>query len=98
MTGRKHRYNMEVVAQGIANIASAIFGGISVTGTIARTATNIRADACRPVSGMAHAVFVLVFTLVAAPLASFIPLYQAASPCAARTGGRGYRYVLKICL
>jgi len=74
MTGRKHRYNMEVVAQGIANIASAIFGGISVTGTIARTATNIRAGACSPVSGMAHAVFVLMFMLTAAPLASFIPL------------------------
>ena len=74
MTGRKHRYDMEVVAQGIANIASAIFGGISVTGTIARTATNIRAGACSPVSGMAHAVFVLMFMLIAAPLASFIPL------------------------
>ena len=74
MTGRKHRYNMEVVAQGIANVASALFGGISVTGTIARTATNIRAGAVSPVSGMAHAVFVLVFMLVAAPLASFIPL------------------------
>jgi SulP family sulfate permease len=74
MTGRKHRYNMEVVAQGIANVASALFGGISVTGTIARTATNIRAGAVSPVSGMAHAVFVLVFMLVASPLASFIPL------------------------
>ena len=74
MPGREHRYDMEVVAQGIANIASAIFGGISVTGTIARTATNIRAGACSPVSGMAHAVFVLVFMLTAAPLASFIPL------------------------
>jgi SulP family sulfate permease len=74
MTGRKHRYNMEVVAQGVANIASAIFGGISVTGTIARTATNIRAGAVSPVSGIAHAVFVLTFMLVAAPLASFIPL------------------------
>src|SRR3954470_8972766 len=74
MTGRKHRYNMEVVAQGIADVASALFGGISVTGTIARTATNIRAGAVSPVSGMAHAVFVLVFMLVAAPLASFIPL------------------------
>ena len=94
MAGREHRYDMEVVAQGVANIASAIFGGISVTGTIARTATNIRAGAGSPVSGMAHAVFMLT----AAPLASFIPLYQAASPCAARTGGRGYRYVLKICL
>lgn len=74
MTGRKHRYNMEVVAQGIANVASAVFGGISVTGTIARTATNIRAGAVSPVSGIAHAVFVLVFMLVASPLASFIPL------------------------
>jgi SulP family sulfate permease len=74
MTGRKHRYNMEVVAQGVANIASAVFGGISVTGTIARTATNIRAGAVSPVSGIAHAVFVLVFMLVASPLASFIPL------------------------
>ena len=74
MTGRKHRYNMEVVAQGIANVASALFGGISVTGTIARTATNIRAGACSPVAGMMHALFVLVFMVVAAPLASFIPL------------------------
>ncbi len=74
MTGRKHRYNMELVAQGIANVVSALFGGISVTGTIARTATNIRAGACSPVAGMAHSVFVLVFMLVASPLASFIPL------------------------
>jgi SulP family sulfate permease len=74
MTGRKHRYNMEVVAQGVANVASAIFGGISVTGTIARTATNIRAGACSPISGIGHAVFLLVFMLVAGPLASFIPL------------------------
>ncbi|MBR1196817.1 SulP family inorganic anion transporter [Bradyrhizobium sp. AUGA SZCCT0158] len=74
MTGRKHRYNMEVVAQGVANVASALFGGISVTGTIARTATNIRAGAVSPVSGMMHALFVLVFMVVAAPLASFIPL------------------------
>src|SRR4029077_13163326 len=74
MTGRKHRYNMEVVAQGVANVASAIFGGISVTGTIARTATNIRAGACSPVAGMMHALFVLIFMVVASPLASFIPL------------------------
>ena len=51
MTGRKHRSNMELVAQGIANIASALFGGISVTGTIARTATNIRAGAQQPALG-----------------------------------------------
>jgi sulfate permease, SulP family len=74
MTRRKHRYNMELVAQGIANMASALFGGISVTGTIARTATNIRAGAISPVAGMLHAVFLLIFMLVAAPLASFIPL------------------------
>jgi SulP family sulfate permease len=74
MTGRKHRYNMELVAQGIANMASALFGGISVTGTIARTATNIRAGALSPFAGMMHAAFVLIFMIAAAPLASFIPL------------------------
>src|SRR5581483_4116217 len=71
---RRHRSNMELVAQGLANIASALFGGISVTGTIARTATNIRAGACSPLSGMLHAGFVLLFMLMAAPLARFIPL------------------------
>jgi sulfate permease, SulP family len=65
---------MELVAQGVANMASALFGGISVTGTIARTATNIRAGAKSPLSGMMHAGFLLLFMLVAAPLASFIPL------------------------
>lgn len=74
MTGRKHRSNMELVAQGIANIASALFGGISVTGTIARTATNIRAGARSPLSGMMHSAFLLSFMIVAAPLASYIPL------------------------
>lgn len=74
MTGRKHRSNMELVAQGAANVASAAFGGISVTGTIARTATNIRAGARSPLSGILHAAFLLLFMLVAAPFASFIPL------------------------
>jgi SulP family sulfate permease len=74
MTGRKHRYNMELVAQGIANIVSACFGGISVTGTIARTATNIRAGARSPLAGIMHAAFLLVFILLAAPLAGYIPL------------------------
>jgi SulP family sulfate permease len=74
MTGRKHRSNMELVAQGLANIASALFGGICVTGTIARTATNIRAGARSPVSGMMHSAFLLAFMLVAAPLASYVPL------------------------
>jgi sulfate permease, SulP family len=74
MTGRKHRSNMELVAQGIANIASALFGGVSVTGTIARTATNIRAGARSPLSGMLHSLYLLLFMLVAAPLARYIPL------------------------
>lgn len=74
MTGRRHRSNSELVAQGVANIGSALFGGICVTGAIARTATNIRAGARGPVSGMLHSAFLLLFLLVAAPLASFIPL------------------------
>ena len=74
MTGRRHRSNCELVGQGVANIASGLFGGICVTGTVARTATNVRAGARSPVSGIAHALFLLLFILVAAPLASYIPL------------------------
>jgi sulfate permease, SulP family len=79
MTGRRHRSNCELVAQGFANIGSALFGGICVTGTIARTATNIRAGARGPISGMLHSLFLLLFMLIAAPLASFIPLAALAS-------------------
>ncbi len=74
MTGRQHRSNAELVAQGFANIGSGLFGGFCVTGTIARTATNVRAGSHGPVSGMLHALFLLVFMLVAAPLAAYIPL------------------------
>ncbi|MFN3647031.1 MAG: SulP family inorganic anion transporter [Gemmobacter sp.] len=74
MTGRRHRSNAELVGQGLANIGSALFGGFCVTGTIARTATNVRAGSRGPVSGMLHAVFLLVVMLVAAPLAGYIPL------------------------
>ena len=74
MTGRRHRSNCELVAQGAANVASGLFGGIPVTGTIARTATNVRAGARSPVSGMIHAACLLSFILIAAPLARFIPL------------------------
>ena len=74
MSGRKHRSNCELVAQGAANIAAVIFGGMCVTGTIARTATNVRAGARSPVAGMLHAVYILLFMLVAAPLAAYIPL------------------------
>ena len=79
MSGRRHRSNCELAAQGVANVASALFGGICVTGTIARTATNVRAGARGPVSGMLHALFLLVFMLVAAPLAGFIPLAALAA-------------------
>jgi len=74
MSGRRHRSNCELVAQGVANIVAPIFGGMPVTGTIARTATNVRTGAKGPVSGMLHAGYVLLFMLVAAPLASYIPL------------------------
>jgi SulP family sulfate permease len=74
MTGRRHRSNCELVAQGIGNIGSALFGGICVTGTIARTATNVRAGGRGPIAGMLHSFFVLIFLVVAAPLASYIPL------------------------
>ena len=79
MTGRRHRSNCELVAQGIANIGSALFGGICVTGTIARTATNVRAGARAPVAGMLHSLFLLLFMLIAAPLAGYIPLAALAA-------------------
>lgn len=74
MSGRKHRSNIELVAQGMANIAAAAFSSMVVTGTLARTATNIKAGAHGPVSGMLHAVFVLAFVLLAAPVAVYVPL------------------------
>lgn len=74
MAGTQHRPNAELIAQGWANVGSALFGGFCVTGTIARTATNVRAGSRGPVSGMLHALFVLGFMLVAAPLAAYIPL------------------------
>lgn len=74
MTGRRHRSNCELVAQGAANIGSSLFGGFCVTGTIARTATNVRAGAHGPVAGTLHALFILLFMLIAAPLAAYIPL------------------------
>jgi SulP family sulfate permease len=79
MTGRRHRSNVELVAQGVANIASSLFGGISATGAIARTATNIRSGARTPVAGMAHAAILLVFMAVAAPALSYIPLAALAA-------------------
>lgn len=74
MIGSKHRSNMELVAQGFANIVSAIVGGIPATGAIARTATNVKNGGRTPVAGMVHAVVLLVIMFVAAPYAKLIPL------------------------
>jgi SulP family sulfate permease len=74
MTGDRHNSNMELVAQGLANIASPLFGGLPATGAIARTATNIRSGARTPVAGIVHAATLLLILLFAAPLARHIPL------------------------
>ena len=74
MIGGRHRSNCELIAQGVANIASALFGGLPATGAIARTATNIRSGARSPVAGMAHALFLLLFAMTLAPLMSYVPL------------------------
>lgn len=74
MTGDRHNSNVELVAQGIANMLSPLFGGIPATGAIARTATNIRSGARTPVAGIVHALTLLTILLVAAPLARFVPL------------------------
>src|SRR5262249_10082018 len=74
MTGRRHRSNCELVAQGTANLGSAPLRGMPVTGLIARTATNIRAGARGPIAGMFHALYLLLFVLVAAPLIAYVPL------------------------
>ena len=74
MTGFRHRSGQELVGQGVANMASALFGGLPATGAIARTATNIRAGAQTPVAGMAHAGFLLVILLVAGKLVAYVPM------------------------
>lgn len=79
MAGDRHNSNVELVAQGLANIASPLFGGIPATGAIARTATNIRSGAQTPISGIVHALTLLGILLVAAPLARFIPLATLAA-------------------
>ena len=74
MAGFRHRPGQELVAQGFANLASALFGALPATGALARTATNVRAGATSPVAGMAHALFLLVILLVAGPLVAFVPM------------------------
>lgn len=79
MIGGRHRSNCELVAQGVANIGSALFGGLPATGAIARTATNVRAGARTPIAGMLHAVCLLVFMLLLAPLMQYVPLAALAA-------------------
>ncbi|MFL6447429.1 MAG: SulP family inorganic anion transporter [Bryobacteraceae bacterium] len=74
MSGYRHNSNVELVAQGVANIASPLFGGIPATGAIARTATNIRSGARTPIAGIVHALTLLLIVLVAGSMARFIPL------------------------
>lgn len=74
MIGGRHRSNCELVAQGMANVGSALFGGLPATGAIARTATNVRAGARSPIAGIMHTVFLLIFMLALAPLMRWVPL------------------------
>jgi len=79
MTGYSHRSGQELVAQGVANLASALFGGLPATGAIARTATNIRAGGRTPLAGIFHAVFLLIFMLVAGKLIAHVPMAALAA-------------------
>jgi SulP family sulfate permease len=74
ITGTRHRSNAEVLAQGVANMASPLFGGLPATGVIARTGTNIAAGAKTPVAGMMHALFVLLSVLLLGGLTAYLPL------------------------
>ena len=79
MIGGRHRSNMELVAQGVANIASPLFGGIPATGAIARTATNINNGGRTPIAGMTHALTLLLITLFFGRYAALIPLSTLAA-------------------
>src|SRR5216684_4323744 len=79
MSNDRHNPNVELVAQGIANVVSPMFGGLPATGAIARTATNIRSGAKTPVAGMIHALTLLAIVLFAAPLVKSIPLAALAA-------------------
>jgi SulP family sulfate permease len=79
MIGGRHRSNMELVAQGLANVVAPLFGGIPATGAIARTATNVKSGGRTPVAGMTHAVTLLLITLFFGRLAGLIPLATLAA-------------------
>ena len=74
MIDGSHRPNAELIAQGAANIGSALFTGLPATGAIARTATNVRAGGKTPIAGIVHAVVILLVMLIAAPLASYLAM------------------------
>ncbi len=74
MTGRRHRSNAELVAQGVANLASPLFGGLPATGAIARTATNVKAGGRTPIAGMVHALTLLVILVAAGRWAALVPM------------------------
>lgn len=79
MIGTRHRSNMELIAQGVANMASPVFGGIPATGAIARTATNVKSGGRTPVAGMVHALVLLLITLFFGRLAALIPMATLAA-------------------
>lgn len=79
MIGKKHNSNMELIGQGVANIASALFGGIPATGAIARTAANIKNGGRTPIAGIVHAIVVLAIMLVFMPFAKLIPMTTLAA-------------------
>lgn len=79
MAGTRHRSNQELVGQGVANVASALFGGLPATGAIARTATNIKAGAKTPIAGILHAVFLLLFIVFATDLMAYVPMAALAA-------------------
>jgi SulP family sulfate permease len=97
MSNDKHNPNVELIAQGLANVFSPLFGGLPATGAIARTATNVRSGAKSPVAGMIHALTLLAIILFAAPLVKNLPLAALAafyswSPTTWEIGRRSPRY------
>jgi SulP family sulfate permease len=97
MTGRRHRSDMEIVAQGVANIASPLFGGIPATGAIARTATNVNNGGRTPVAGIVHALTLLLLMLVFGRWAALIPMAALAGILLVVAGNMSeWRYFLKM--
>ena len=98
MIGSKHRSNMELVAQGIGNIGSALFGGIPATGAIARTATNIKNGGRTPIAGMVHSVVLVLVLVVLMPYAALIPMPTiAAILFMVAYNMCGYRSFISLC-